>query len=395
MATPNRRVRANAPYLGSARGSVLIIVLVTMLFATAALTLFLEKASTDLIAETRVITDARLRTEAYSALETTVGVLEDFRSVLGNLRSPSEGWGEPLEFAGYEPGDGREVAVSFEDESGKVSLPRVDAQTLTLIFKSWDMPVPDAEKLTDALLGWMKKEHASSSISAPRAEDYDKGDLPYQPPGRSLRSFSELAAIEYAREVFYDEKGLPNDRWRKFVTTFSLYNFNRPNINGASPELIASLGADDPQQQQRLNDYRTGSGMYQANGSGVFKSSNDIAGVLGAKSEAAGRVGTEIAALRVIVTVREGLNTYRLAALLAPSGGAKAPEAGALNKPTAEGNNNAQGGNSATAAASGRSTTATAASTAQVKSLNYPFTLLEIRENGAIPTPDVTTSSPL
>ena len=342
-----------------------------------------------------MITDTRLRTEAYSALETTVGVLEDFRSVLGNLRSPAEGWSDPLEFAGYEPSEGREVAVSFEDETGKLSLPRMDQPTLVMIFKSWEMSVPDAEKLADALLGWMKKEHTPSSIAAPRAEDYDKGDLPYQPPARSLRSFSELAAIEYAREVFYDENGLPNDLWRRFTATFSLYNFARPNINSASPELISSLGANDPQQTQRLEEYRTGSGMYQANGSGVFKSSNDIAGVLGAKSEAAGRVGTEIAALRVIVTVREGLNTYRLAALLAPSGGAKAPEAGELNKKTAAENNNAQGGNSASTAASGRNATATAGSNAQVKSLNYPFTLLEIRENGAIPTADVSTQSPL
>jgi general secretion pathway protein K len=54
------------------RGSVLIIVLVTMLFAVAALTLFIEKASTDLIVATRDATDTRLRAEAYSALETTV-----------------------------------------------------------------------------------------------------------------------------------------------------------------------------------------------------------------------------------------------------------------------------------------------------------------------------------
>ena len=133
-ATSNRRVRDNAPYLGKRKGealaravergnlpgdgvrrgttrtecafhprkgSVIIIVLVTMMFAAAALTLFLEKASTDLIAEARVITDNQLRTEAYSALETTVGVLEDFRSVLGNLRSPGEGWNDPLGFAGY------------------------------------------------------------------------------------------------------------------------------------------------------------------------------------------------------------------------------------------------------------------------------------------------------
>ncbi|MGC4072710.1 MAG: type II secretion system protein GspK [Nibricoccus sp.] len=371
------------------KGSVLIIVLVTMIFAVAALTLFIEKASTDLLAEQRVITDARLRTEAYSALETTVGVLVDFRTVLGNLRSPAEGWGDPLGFAGYEPGEGREVQVSFDDESGKISLPNADAQTLTMVFKAWEMPQADAEKLADALLGWMKKEHTPSSVAAPTAEDYDRGDLPYQPPARSLRSFSEIAAINYARDMFYDEKGVPNDLWRRFVATFSLYNFRRPNLNSATPELIAALGADDPQQQQRLEEFRSGSGRYQASGAGVFKNANDIAGVLGAKSEAAGKVGTEISALRVIVTVREGLNSYRLAVLLAPSGGAKAPGAGSLNKKTAEQNNTStQGGNSSAAAASGRNT-------ATVKSLNYPFTLLEIRENGAIPGVDTTTSPPL
>jgi hypothetical protein len=374
------------------KGSVLVIVLVTMMFAVAALTLFLEKASTDLIAESRVITDARLRTEAYSALETTVAVLEDFRSVLGNLRSPAEGWGEPLEFAGYEPGAGREVSVSFEDESGKISLPTVDAQTLVNVFKSWELSQPDAEKLGDALLGWMKKEHAPSSVAAPRPEDYERGDIPFQPPGRSLRSFSELATIDYAREVFYDERGIPNDLQRRFVATFSLYNYQRPNLNGAAPELLLAFGSDDPQQQTRLEDYRSGKGMFQANGSGVFKSSNDIASVLGAKSEAAGKVGTEISALRVIVTVREGLNSYRLAALLAPSGGAKAPVAGDLNKNTGEG---ASSGQSGAAGAGARNTTASASATTQVKSLNYPFTLLEIRENGAIPTPEVSTDSPL
>ena len=382
---------------GSAtRGSVLIIVLVTMLFASAALTLFLEKASTDLIAEARVITDTNLRTEAYSALETTVAVLVDFREVLGSLRSPSEGWGDPLGFAGYEPGPDREVSVAFEDESGKISLPTVDTQTLITLFKAWEMVAPDAEKLADALLGWMKKEHVPASVASPRAEDYERNELAYQPPARSLRSFSELAAIEYAREVFYDERGNPNDLHRRFTATFSLYNFRRPNLNGASPDVLLAFGGqDDPQQRQRLEEFRAGTGMYQANGSGVFKSSSDVAGVLGARAEAVGKVGTEISALRVIVTVREGLNVYRLAVLLAPSGGAKPPEPGDLNRGEEEDGNNGQTDRNAARPATSSSRTATASAGAETKSLNYPFTLLEIRENGAIPTVAETPSSPL
>jgi hypothetical protein len=373
----------------SRRGSVLIIVLVTMLFAVAALTLFLEKASTDLIVATRDATDTRLRAEAYSALETTVAVLVDFKEVLGGLRSPSEGWSAPLEFAGYEPGPDREVTVTFEDESGKISLPTVDAPTLINLFKGWELSQPNAEKLSDALLGWMKKEHTPSSVSSPTADDYARGDLPYQPPSRPLRSFSELAAIEYAREVFYDEKGNPNDLWHRFVSTFSLYQYKQPNINAAAPDLLLAYGANDPQQQTQLRDFTQGSGLFQASGPGVFKSAADIATVLGARSPAAAQVGTEIAALRVIVTVKEGLNQYQLAALFAPPGGARPPGPGSLNRDKKQGDGES---GEATAAPPAQSQANGSSSQAAVKSLNYPFTLLEIRENGAIPKSAISSS---
>ena len=82
------------------RGSVLLIVLVTLVFATSALLLFIEKAGTDLLVPIREADANRLRLEAYSALETTLAVLEDFREVSEGLHSPAEGWSDPLAFAG-------------------------------------------------------------------------------------------------------------------------------------------------------------------------------------------------------------------------------------------------------------------------------------------------------
>ena len=84
------------------RATVLVIVLVTLLFATTALLLFIEKASTDLIVHVRDSDRVRLRQEAYSALETTLAVLVDFQEVLGGLHSPAEGWAEPLEWGDYD-----------------------------------------------------------------------------------------------------------------------------------------------------------------------------------------------------------------------------------------------------------------------------------------------------
>ena len=162
------------------RGSVLIVVMVTLLGAVFALLIFAEKASNDLLVETRAADSLRLREEAYSALETVVSVLNEFRQVLGGLHSPAEGWGNPLDFAGYTPGEGRTVEVSFADETGKISLPNADVPLLVAVFKSWDVPQLDAERLADALASWMKRDAPKSSVNL--ADDYEHAALPYEAP---------------------------------------------------------------------------------------------------------------------------------------------------------------------------------------------------------------------
>src|SRR3954470_8897469 len=112
------------------RGTVLVIVLITLIFAAFALVIFMDKAGNDLLVEQRDAEARRLRREAYSALEVTLAVLEEFRQADNGLRSPAEGWGDPLVFAGYTPTEDRTVEIAFEDESGKISLPRANAVVL-------------------------------------------------------------------------------------------------------------------------------------------------------------------------------------------------------------------------------------------------------------------------
>lgn len=81
----------------SRRGSIIVLVMVTLLFTAAALVTFLDKAETDLLVDARAAQAARLRPDAYSALEVTLAVLQDFRQADGNqLRAPTEGWADPL-----------------------------------------------------------------------------------------------------------------------------------------------------------------------------------------------------------------------------------------------------------------------------------------------------------
>lgn len=356
------------------RGSVLVIVLVTLMFATLALVAFVEKASVDLLVDLRESSALRLRQQAYSALEVTFSVLEEFRQVDGGLRSPAEGWNDPLAFAGWAPMEGCTAEVSFEDESGKISLAHIEPATLIELFKSWELSQSDSEKLTDALLSWMKKDYVPSSSFTP---DYDRSTLPYAAPIRPLRSFSELAAIEFAREVFYDKEGRPNDLWRRFAAAFSLYDFKQTNLNAARPDALAALGTYDQSQQRILGDYVTGAGTFAQQGPGFFKNTSDAASILGVKNVPAG-FGTDVRALRINITLHQGSSQFRLTAVIAPPNGATTVQAAPL--PT-----NSSASVTSDPAKSGTAKAPPAPTTEAPKKLNYPFTLLEIRENIEIP----------
>jgi general secretion pathway protein K len=205
-------------------------------------------------------------------------------------------------------------------------------------------------------------------------------------------------AIEgVVRSSFFDGAGQPNDLYRRFTETFSLYRFKTPNINGNKLEPLLAQSIYDDQQQQRINEYLTGAGTYQTQGPGFFKSTRTIAAVAGGESAKLG-YGTTVAALRITVTVRHGLASFQLSAVIAPDNGAtvvppsnfvstEVPDASAT---TSDKSSTSTAATSTTAAStivdqkaqpskSQADTTPTAVPTA-IK-LNYPFTFLEIREN--------------
>jgi general secretion pathway protein K len=356
------------------RGSVLVIVLVTLLFTAYALIAFSEKASNDLLVEARAATARRLRAKAYSTLEVVLAVLSEFRQASGGLRSPAEGWGDPLAFANWEPGDGCTAEVTFTDESGKLSLPHVDYATLVQLFVSWDLPQVDAEGLADALMVWMRRDYISTQAVT---NAYDRGELPYHPPQRPLRSYAELAAIDPARALLYDEGGRPNALWHRFVAALSLFDFAQTNINGTSGDVLTALGSYDATQQQQLGDYLAGKGSYARQGPAFVRSTGEAAALLGGGTLPAG-FGTEIRALRIEVTLHQGRSLFRLSAVVAPPGGAKTVTTTATTADAATPDRNAEDPPA--------TPTKEAASPANAaKKLNYPFTLLEIRENDEIP----------
>lgn len=370
---------------GIRRGSVLIIVLVTLMFATVALVAFMDKAMNDLLVEHRQVLNRQLRMQAYSALEVTLAVLADFRQVDNGLHSPAEGWGDPLGFAGYVPPDGLKIDVSFEDESGKISLPQANQQTLSNLFQAWGQTQGEADTLADAMMGWMQRGHVYTTAITP---DYEESAIPYDPPGRPLRSYSELAAIDQVRDFFYDSDGQPNDNWRRFVASVSLFNFSKSNLNGATPDTLSAVGQFDPTQQQAIADFLNGTGQYQSQGAQQFQSVAQAQAIAGQGGNA-GAFSTTISALRILITVHEGKSEFRLSAVVAPPGGATTVQENATSTATKTSASSAQSAAQRQAAPNTTQASTGASGTSQPNvnavNLRYPFTLLEIRENDAIP----------
>jgi hypothetical protein len=366
------------------RSSVIILVLVSMLFTAAALTAFIEKAGNDLLVEVRQADAKRLRQEAFSALEVTLAVLEDFRQADNGLHSVSEGWADPLGWAGWSPSEGRTVEVAFQDESGKIPLRHADVTTLTNLFLYYQMAPADAEKLADAIEGWMQNGYVYTTAITP---DYPDAEIPYAEPGRPMRSFSELASIYYAKDVFFDENGLPNALFWRFVNDVSIFNYSQPNANGANEDVMASVGQYTDAQRQHISDFLSGTGQYAQQGQNYFLNGSTLGAVAGLGGNA-NVFGTTISALRINITVHDGRSQYRLSAVVSPQGGATINSTNATNATAAasSSSNNAATSTSVTNTAQPSSTATSAnAAAAASQSINYPFTLLEMLEDDEIP----------
>jgi type II secretory pathway component PulK len=346
------------------RGAVIVLVLVTVLLAAFLLTAFIRRSGTELLADARGAQQKELRAEAYSALETALAVLADYRAAEGALRSPVETWGQPLVDTGYVPANGREVEIAFEDESAKLSLPQASETELQTMMEFAGVERNEAERLAGALHAWIREAPADAApdLDAP---DYSRAEPAYKPAHRALRSWSELAAVELDRHVFFDEDGRPTPVLEAFAREVSLHSFAKVNLNSARAGVLTALGLGAGEVQS-LEIHRT---RPKPRGeTGVFRSLTEAGTVMGA-AIAGDKFGTNIEVLRVNVTVHQGAIAYRLSTVIAATTGARAPQP-RREQPAPDGGNGA-----------------TTSRPPERKMLNYPFTVLEIREDAEPITP--------
>lgn len=354
------------------KGSVLLLTLFLVVLAAFAMSRFIERAHGEIISEALYAERDRLRVEAYSALESTIATLYNVVRLDEQLYSPEQGWADPLWLAGVRLPDDLEVEVEFEDEMGKISLPGAGRDRLLRLFEHLGFDAIDSQELTEALQGWMSRQEAEQGFAAHHS-DYERAELPYEPPYRPLRSFQELAAIAGFRDAFFDGQGVPNERFHRLTSLVSLYQFETINANTASPAVLQIWSDVGEQEADNIGTHRQrvpGTKPY-------FESVEEAEQQLGIPLGDGYGVATHC--LRINITVSHGTSDFVLSAVVAPSNasGSLRPEP----EPELDEDRGAQRRRRSQQRESQQRESQERDSQGDV---SYPYTFLEIRENEAI-----------
>jgi type II secretory pathway component PulK len=360
--------RGGRPFSGRRRrGAVLLLILVIIVVLSAMIVQFTEKGMAEIAAEGHYVERERLRLTAYSALETTLAVLADVIAVDGGLTAPQQGWDDPLGVAGFETEEGQTVHVSFVDETGRLPLNGLGEETLVVLFTDMGFEIEQAFKLTQSLLDWIDEDDAQR-IDGAEDETYAIAEWPYTPSNQPVQRLSELAVVEGFREFFFDEYGRPNDYFRSFADTVSIYSSEGAvNANSVSDLALRAYAGLSDAQLRALAEYRAGADRVPGTADDrYFASSTEVTQVLGELPRGV-TIGVGVSVLRInIAVVEAGGGSFVLEAVVQPGRGGTKAAAGASGGRSTGGRAAGVGG---TPAAGGAST------------VNYPFVFLELRED--------------
>lgn len=358
-------------------GSVIVLVLVFVVLLTFIVVAFLEDATSKIKYYGLFHNRDDLRTDAYSALEISLAIINQYREVEGALWGPAQGWEDPLTKFGFQPRHAREVRVSFEDESAKFGLQNLDYDTLLSLFDILGFDLPERESLADGLLDWTD-EGDDHRLNGFDGEEYEDMDPPYRPANAPVETWDEFKLMVPFKTLFFDETGAPVPQWRQFKEAVSLYHTGNPNINQASPTILALLQERGAiASMQSFIDYKNGADGEPGTEDDRLLRDNEL-GFLNAE----GTVGTEIELLRVKVDAVRGDAIFTVEVLVSWSGSdagaadARSVEESASRSRTPENSNPTSSRDQRSRA---RGSARTAPSVAA--ELGYPFRFLRITEN--------------
>ena len=260
-----------------------------------------------------------LRIHAYSALDLTIGVLNEFAQIEKTLYSPSQGWGDPLKYAEIKPLEPNlNWQVRITDESGKVPISSVREKDMVYLFASMIageslVDEDDGQPFYDALMDWQDVDDEERDEGA-EDDYYEDLNPPYFTPGKKVENFEEFRMIKgfaFDRDepdesgIFYGEDGRETQNLNDFRNSFSFFHDGLVNVNGVSDFLLRFLCGDD---ESLYEDLKSGPSSFSKEKS-FFTSMNDP--VLAQVARKTGiSLGTSASMFRVEIMITKGKPTF-------------------------------------------------------------------------------------
>ncbi|HUG10337.1 MAG TPA: hypothetical protein VMM36_04955 [Opitutaceae bacterium] len=298
------------------RGAVLLLVLVLIAITATAILSFTERALSEISGEGYYAQRDRLRADAYSTLEVSLAVLNDYKTIDGGLYSPEQGWGNPLAYAALVPREGLEIEVEFSDENSRLPLLAGDSAEswLLVLFTDLGFQSDEIAVLTDVLLDWIDEDDNPRLLGA-ESEEYLRSDLPHIAANRMPTRLEELSAAIGWSHLMFNEAGVPNARFEEFKRLVSVYSSGPINLNTASERVLRATGVFSEPELMALRDAFPERQGGTRRGRGYYTSPAELADTVGTLPSAI-RLGVKVEVVSVTVIVREGDAEFRLRAVV-------------------------------------------------------------------------------
>ena len=250
-----------------------------------------------------------LRMDAYSALYAAVAVLEEYYEIDGGIYAASQGWEYPLADGRVELPRGGEMQVKITDESSKIPLSKLTSEELVSIFEEMQFSTSIAQTLAECILDWSDSDD-SARLNGAERDDYDDDEA--FPPNRAIRNLSELKYIKNVQDYFFDENGFPNEYYKAFSEIVSAEDFDKVNLNSASPQVLNMLLViDGKTYDPALYDAIRGKIGSIEDGIVWIKNSTEALN-RGASEVPSKHGGCQPALLKIEVTIKRGSGEYYL-----------------------------------------------------------------------------------
>ena len=294
---------------GHRRASALAFVLGIVFIASILSVYLIEYSVAELKPRASSAYERSLRMDAYSALNAAVAVLEEYYEIDGGIYAASQGWEYPLADGRVELPRGGEMQVKITDESSKIPLSKLTSEELVSIFEEMQFSTSIAQTLAECILDWSDSDD-SARLNGAERDDYDDDEA--FPPNRAIRNLSELKYIKNVRDYFFDENGFPNEYYKAFSEIVSAEDFDKVNLNSASPQVLNMLLViDGKTYDPALYDAIRGKIGSIEDGIVWIKNSTEALN-RGASEVPSKHVGCQPALLKIEVTIKRGSGEYYL-----------------------------------------------------------------------------------